>query len=165
MIGPARDGAVATTSGELPTEPFTVTADRSVGLAARNWSAQKRESGIHSVLAGETLSDCTAALGLSSSTVTVMHVPLTVGRLATQSSAMAWVAAWTSGAVMTLSGTPFWHVAELTAAAGVPEVWPVRSTTTITDAAAITTATAAARAMRRPLCGDERARRRLRLAI
>jgi hypothetical protein len=64
-IDAARDGAVATTSGELPTEPLIVTAERSFGLAARNWSAQKRESGIQTVLAGNTPSDWTAALGFS----------------------------------------------------------------------------------------------------
>src|SRR5690349_9177905 len=106
-IDAERDGAVATTSGELPTEPLTVTADRNVGLAARNWSAQKRESGIQTVSAGDTPSDWTAAFGFSWSTVTVMHFPFTVGLVATHASAMAWVAACTCGAVMTLSETPF----------------------------------------------------------
>jgi hypothetical protein len=155
-----RDGAVATTRGELPTEPFTVTAALTDALAACSWSAQKRESEIHSVFAGETRSDWTTALGSSWSTETVIHVPLTVGRVALHSSAICWVAAWTSGAAMTLSGTPFWQPAELEAtAAGVRELPPVRRTTTMADAAAISTVEATTNAMRRPLGGDERARR------
>jgi hypothetical protein len=92
-IDVARDGAVATTSGELPTEPLTLTVERSAGLAPRNWSAQNRESGIQTVFAGETPSDWTAALGFSWSTVTVMHFPFTVGLVAAHESATAWVAA------------------------------------------------------------------------
>jgi hypothetical protein len=88
-IDVARDGAVATTSGELPTEPLTLTVERSAGLAPRNWSAQNRESGIQTVFAGETPSDWTAALGLSWSTVTVMHFPFTVGLVAAHASATA----------------------------------------------------------------------------